>query len=133
MTGVPIFPGNLPGLGWSFHKKPRFDVRLAAHATGRETRARKYQRPLFDFELTYDGLDANATAADNYGGLGAQSFQTSPASSCRCKGALRRSCSSTRPTTRSSIRRWELAMGRPPTFPSSARSAAGSGWSTRSP
>ena len=73
---VPIYPNNLPGLGFSFHKKPRFDVRLAAHATGRETRARKYQRPLFDFELTYDGLDANAVATDNYGGLGEQSFQT---------------------------------------------------------
>jgi hypothetical protein len=71
---VPVYPNNLPGLGFSFHKKPRFDVRLAAHATGRETRARKYQRPLFDFELTYDGLDATTT--NIYGGLGAQSFQT---------------------------------------------------------
>ena len=73
---VPVYPSNLPGLGFGFHKKPRFDVRLAVHATGRETRARKYQRPLFDFELTYDGLSANLTAADNYGGLGAQSYQT---------------------------------------------------------
>ena len=70
---VPVFP-SLVGQGWSVHKKPRFDTRLAEHASGREARASKYEHPLFDFELTFDGLDA--TSAGTYGALGPQSFQT---------------------------------------------------------
>jgi uncharacterized protein (TIGR02217 family) len=70
---IPIFP-VLSGQGWSVHKKPRFDTKLAIHVTGRETRAGKYIRPIWDFELTFDGLDGSAT--NIYGGLGADSFQT---------------------------------------------------------
>jgi hypothetical protein len=68
-----LFP-SLVGQGWSVHKKPKFDTRVAAHATGREARVNKYQYPMWDFELTFDGLDMTATGT--YGALGAQSMQT---------------------------------------------------------
>ena len=49
-----LFP-SLVGQGWSVHKKPKFDTRVAAHATGREARVNKYLTPMWDFELTFDG------------------------------------------------------------------------------
>ena len=36
-----LFP-DLVGQGWWLHKKPKFDTRVAAHASGREARAGKY-------------------------------------------------------------------------------------------
>ena len=71
---MPLTFPTLMGQGWSVHKKPRFDTRVAVHGTGREGRARKYYLPLWDFELTFDGLDM--TAAGIYGSLGPLSMQT---------------------------------------------------------
>jgi hypothetical protein len=82
MTGL-LFP-SLVGQGWSVHKKPRFDVRVAPHATGREARASKYSRPMWDFELTFDGLDMTTTGG--YGALGAQSMQTLAGFFLQCQG-----------------------------------------------
>lgn len=82
MTGL-IFP-SLVGQGWSVHKKPKFDVRVANHVTGREARARKYAMPMWEFELTFDGLDMTATG--DYGALGAQSMQTLAGFFLQCQG-----------------------------------------------
>jgi len=78
-----LFP-SLVGQGWSVHKKPKFDTRVAAHATGREARAGKYLYPMWDFELTFDALDMTATGT--YGGLGAQSMQTLAGFFLQCQG-----------------------------------------------
>jgi uncharacterized protein (TIGR02217 family) len=72
MAGVATFP-VLPGQGVVVHKKPRWNTTIALHANGRESRMRRYQWPLFDFELTFDGLDAGG---GRWGNLGAFSFQT---------------------------------------------------------
>jgi Conserved hypothetical protein 2217 (DUF2460) len=66
------FP-TLAGQGISVHKSPRWATAVAVHASGRESRARHYLLPAWDFELTFDGLDA--TASGSYGGLGAASLQ----------------------------------------------------------
>jgi uncharacterized protein (TIGR02217 family) len=69
---LAIFP-TLPGQGITVKKIPRFDTRIAVHASGRESRASSYSTPLFDFELVFDGLDAsNGT----YVGLGEKTMQT---------------------------------------------------------
>jgi hypothetical protein len=82
MTGL-LFP-SLVGQGWSVHKKPKFDVRVMPHVSGRETRAGKYAMPMWEFELTFDGLDMTATG--DYGSLGAQSMQTLAGFFLQCQG-----------------------------------------------
>lgn len=67
----PNFP-NLPGQGWSLHKKPVFSTRVASHVSGREVRAGLYAHPLYEFELSFDALDSSG----QYAGLQAQSLQT---------------------------------------------------------
>ena len=57
MTTPPSFP-TLTGLGWSVHKKPLFSTIVAAHVSGREVRNALYQNPIWQFELTYEGLDS---------------------------------------------------------------------------
>jgi hypothetical protein len=71
MTAPPAFPA-LPGLGWSVHKRPSFSTRVANHVSGREVRAALYAFTLYEFELTFDGLDSNGT----YVGLTANSLQS---------------------------------------------------------
>ncbi len=71
MTAPPIFPA-LPGLGWSVHKKPTLSTRVASHTSGREVRAGLYAHALYEFELTFDGLDSSGV----WTGLQAQSLQT---------------------------------------------------------
>jgi hypothetical protein len=71
MTAPPAFPA-LPGLGWSVHKRPSFSTRVANHVSGREVRAALYTFTLYEFELTFDGLDSNGT----YVGLTANSLQS---------------------------------------------------------
>lgn len=71
MTPPPIFP-TLPGQGWSVHKKPTFSTRVASHASGREVRAGLFARALYEFELTFNGLDSSGA----FPGLQAQSLQT---------------------------------------------------------
>ncbi|QAY96712.1 hypothetical protein CWB41_14030 [Methylovirgula ligni] len=70
MTTPPSFPA-LPGQTWSVHKRPTFSTRVAAHVSGREVRAALYAQALYEFELTYSGLDS--AGADN--GLQANSLQ----------------------------------------------------------
>ncbi len=72
MTPPPSFP-NLPGQGWSVHKKPVFSTLVAGHLSGREARDALWQYPLWEFELCFDGL---ASDAASYPGLGAQSLQS---------------------------------------------------------
>jgi len=57
----PTFPA-LATLGWSVHVKPRFSTRIAAHVSGRETRAADRANALYDIELSYDVLRADANA-----------------------------------------------------------------------
>jgi hypothetical protein len=67
----PSFPA-LPGQGWSVHKKPVFATNVALHTSGREVRAGMYRNPLWEFELTFDGL---ASDLGSYPGLGGESLQ----------------------------------------------------------
>ena len=67
------FP-NLPGMGWSLHRKPTWSTLVSSHVSGREVRAAQYANPIWNFELTFDGLDSSANNA--YGALGALSLQT---------------------------------------------------------
>ena len=83
MTDAPLFP-SLKGQGWSVHKKPKFDTRVASHTTGREARSNKYATPMWDFEVTFDGLDM--TSSGIYGGLGAESMQTLAGFFLQCQG-----------------------------------------------
>jgi hypothetical protein len=71
MTTPPFFP-TLAGLGWSVHKKPVFSTLVASHVSGREVRDALYQNPIWQFELSIDGLDSSI---NTYPGLGAQSMQ----------------------------------------------------------
>jgi uncharacterized protein (TIGR02217 family) len=58
MSAPPTFP-MLTGQGWSIHKKPVFSTRVASHVSGREVRAGLYAHALYEFELTFDGLDSS--------------------------------------------------------------------------
>jgi uncharacterized protein (TIGR02217 family) len=71
VTTPPSFP-TLAGLGWSVHKKPVFSTVVASHVSGREVRDALYQNPIWQFELTFDGLSSSASS---YPGLGANSMQ----------------------------------------------------------
>jgi hypothetical protein len=75
------FP-SLPGLTYSIHKRPTWSTRIASHVSGREVRAPFYATPLYEFELTIEGLDSNST----YAGLGYQSLQTLMGMYNQCQG-----------------------------------------------
>jgi uncharacterized protein (TIGR02217 family) len=83
MTTPPVFP-TLSGQGWSVHKKPTFSTIIASHASGREVRDALYDNPIWQFELTFDGLDGTATGTN--GGLGAQSLQSLMGLFLACQG-----------------------------------------------
>jgi hypothetical protein len=83
MSAPPFFP-TLSGQGWSVHKKPTFSNIVASHVSGREVRAALYQNPIWQFELTFDGLDGTASGA--YGGLGASSLQGLMGLFLQCQG-----------------------------------------------
>jgi uncharacterized protein (TIGR02217 family) len=72
MTTPPSLP-SLAGLGWSRHKLPKFNTRIAAHASGREVRVALMAYPLYEFEAVYNGLTSSATL---FGSLTANSLQT---------------------------------------------------------
>lgn len=76
-----VFP-QLPGLGWSVHKRPSFSTRVASHVSGREIRAPLYAQGLYEFELTVDGLDA----AGGFPSLGAKSLQSLMGLYLQCQG-----------------------------------------------
>ena len=72
MTAPPSFPA-LAGLGWSVHKKPMFSTLVASHVSGREVRDALYANPIWQFELSFNGLDSSSSS---YPGLGPKSLQT---------------------------------------------------------
>lgn len=82
MTTPPSFPA-LPGVGWSVHKKPVFSTLVASHVSGREVRDALYQNPIWQFELSFDGLSSSSTS---YSGLGANSMQTLMGFFLACQG-----------------------------------------------
>ena len=82
MTTPPSFP-TLAGLGWSSHKKPTFATIVASHVSGREVRDALYQNPIWQFELTFDGLVSDSTSFPN---LGAQSLQSLMGLFLQCQG-----------------------------------------------
>jgi hypothetical protein len=82
MTTPPTFP-TLPGQGWSVHKRPNFATLIAGHVSGREVRDALYQNPIWQFELTFEGL---ASDSATYPGLGAQSLQSLMGLFLQCQG-----------------------------------------------
>jgi hypothetical protein len=82
MTTPPSFP-TLSGLGWSVHKKPTFSTIVASHVSGREVRDPLYQNPIWQFELTFDGLDSTSS---DYPGLGSNSLQALMGFFLQCQG-----------------------------------------------
>ncbi len=83
MATPPSFP-TLAGQGWSVHKKPTWSTIVASHVSGREVRYANYQYPIWNFELTFDGLDGTTTG--RYGALGASSLQTLMGFFLQCQG-----------------------------------------------
>ncbi len=81
MTTPLSFP-NLPGQGWSVHKRPTFSTRVASHVSGREVRSSLYADTLYEFEVTYDGLDSS----DVFTGVTATSLQTLMGFYLSCQG-----------------------------------------------
>jgi hypothetical protein len=82
MTTPPSFP-TLPGQGWSVHKKPTFATIVASHVSGREVRDALYVNPIWQFELTFDGMDSSSSS---YPGLGAESLQSLMGLFLQCQG-----------------------------------------------
>jgi uncharacterized protein (TIGR02217 family) len=82
VTAPPSFPA-LAGLGFSVHKKPSFSTIVASHVSGREVRDALYQNPIWQFELTFDGLDSSN---GSYPGLGANSLQSLLGLFLSCQG-----------------------------------------------
>ena len=80
---LPVFPA-LAGQGFSVHKKPTFATLVASHVSAREVRAAQYLNPVWNFELTFDGLDGTTTG--QYGGLGASSLQSRMGLFLQCQG-----------------------------------------------
>ena len=80
---TPVFPA-LAGQGWSVHKKPTFATIVASHVSAREVRSPQYLNPIWNFELTFDGLDG--TTSGQYGGLGASSLQSLMGLFLQCQG-----------------------------------------------
>ncbi len=79
----PTFP-QLPGQGWSVHKRPSFSTRVASHVSGREVRSPLYAATLYEFELTFDGLASGSGLA----GLGTGSLQRLLGFVLACQGQL---------------------------------------------
>lgn len=82
MSTPPNFP-TLAGQGWSVHKKPMFSTIVAPHVSGREVRNSLYQNPIWQFELTFDGLTSSTSAFSN---LGASSLQSLMGLFLSCQG-----------------------------------------------
>ena len=82
MSAPPLFP-TLAGQGWSVHKRPLFSTLVASHVSGREVRDALYQNPIWQFELTFDGLGSDSAS---YPGVGAQSLQCLMGFFLQCQG-----------------------------------------------
>ena len=57
----PMFP-TLATRGWSATVRPRFSTEIATHVSGRESRANGRSMAIYDVELTYELLRADANA-----------------------------------------------------------------------
>ena len=66
----PSFPA-LRGQSWSVTKTAKNSMTVAPHVSGREVRTRNWVQPLYNFELTFDGLASNG----QFPGLGQNSLQ----------------------------------------------------------
>jgi uncharacterized protein (TIGR02217 family) len=64
------------------HKRPTFSTRVASHVSGREARAPFYAIPLYEFELTFEGLDSLGI----FPGFGVNSLQALIALYLQCQG-----------------------------------------------
>jgi len=80
-ANLPVFP-QLPGQGWSVHKRPSFSTRTISHVSGREVRIPLYTQALYEFELTFDALAANGA----WPGLGVNSLQSLMGLYLQCQG-----------------------------------------------
>jgi hypothetical protein len=78
-----VFP-QLSGQSWSVRKRPTFSTIVASHVSGREVRDALYANPIWQFELTFNGLDG--TLDGQYGGLGASSLQSLMGLYLQCQG-----------------------------------------------
>ncbi len=67
---APTFPTLL--LGWPVHRRPTWRTIIAKHTSGAEQRTALYSAPLWEFEITIDGLSASAS---EFPGVGASSLQ----------------------------------------------------------
>ncbi len=72
MTTPPSLP-SVPGLAWSRHKSPKFNTRIASHASGREVRVALQQYALYEFEATYSGLASQGSLVN---GLGSSTLES---------------------------------------------------------
>lgn len=81
MSIPPTFPA-LPGKGFSITKAPLLSTRVAAHVSGREVRQSLFSQTLYDFTLTFDGLDSGRIDR----GLGLQSLQNLMGFFLECQG-----------------------------------------------
>ncbi|VTZ23245.1 conserved hypothetical protein [Methylocella tundrae] len=77
----PAFP-TLPGQAWSVHKRPTFSTRIVSNSSGREARTPLYAYPLYEFELTFEGLASTSALP----GLGANSLQSLLGLYLQCQG-----------------------------------------------
>ena len=55
-----VFP-TLPGIGWPVHRRPTFRTLVAKHPNGGDVRTPLWTYPLWEFELTFEGLSASLT------------------------------------------------------------------------
>ncbi len=83
MSAPPVFP-DLRGLGWGVKMTPSFSTRVAQHVSGRTVRLGLYARPLYQFELVYEGLDAGG----DFPGLTDRSLQALMGFYIACQGQL---------------------------------------------
>lgn len=81
MSTPPTFP-VLPGQGFSVTKAPVFSTRVASHVSGREVRQSLFSQTLYDFTVTFDGLDSSGIDR----GLGLLSLQTLIGFFLECQG-----------------------------------------------
>lgn len=80
---LPSFP-TLPGVSFPITKAPAFSSRIATHVSGRSVRQQLYSQTLYDFTLSFDGLDSGPTNR----GLGAQSLQALMGLYLQCQGQI---------------------------------------------
>lgn len=51
---------TLPGLAWHVKKRPKFNTAIASHVSGREVRVSNYAYPIWEWEMKFEFLRADA-------------------------------------------------------------------------